>query len=549
MEYDLVVNPDADAGQIKFEFAGASRISVDDSGDLVLETLAGASRHKRPVIYQEIDGTKRGVDGGYTVSGNRVGFSIGSFDRSKPLVIDPVAAPPPALTYSTFFGSQEQPVALKLDSSSNAYIAGTALDADFPQTSGTNPGSFDAFVAKISSSGSGLIYAVLIGGVNEDRAYSLDIDSSGNAYLAGGTTSTDFPVSWIAYDKSLGGFMDAFVAKIGPNGNNKIYSTYVGGAAGDGAVGIAVDAAGSAYITGTTASQDFPTTAGAFDKTMVDSTDAFVTKLAPGGNALTYSTYLGGNSWAEFANAIAVDAHGQAFVTGNGGGTSFPVTPGTFSTVHNPDTGDCFVAKLAANGGSLIYGVLIGGDDVDKSNAIALDGANNAYITGTTQSANYPLTIGAFDHSVGTGSSAFVTKINPSATALSYSTYLGGNDGVTEATSIAVNPAGAIYVTGFTSSDTFPLVLPSDQVFEGGGEVFLTKFPGTQFSPLAASTFIGGSGYETGWAIGVNSAGDAFVTGVTGSPNFPITANALDGTMSSYGSDMFVLRYHHSWLP
>ncbi len=384
-----------------------------------------------------------------------------------------------------------------------------------------------------------LIYSTYLGGSGEDSGYGIAVDSTGNAYVTGSTESTDFPTMNPLQPANGGGY-DAFVSKINPAGSALVYSTYLGGSGTDSDSGnsVAVDSAGDAFVTGDTNSTDFPVTPGAFQTTCNgcggDSSTAFVTKFNPSGSALIYSTYLGGSEY-DVGSGIAVDSAGDAYVTGNTFSTDFPVTPGAFQTTFGGDE-DAFVTEFNPSGSALIYSTYLGGSGDDWGRGIVVDGAGSAYVTGYTSSTDFPVTPGAFQT---TCCGAFVTKFNPTGTALVYSTYLDNGEGF----GIAVDGAGDAYVTGLTESTDFPVTPRAFQTVCGGaclGNAFVTEF-NPSGSTLVYSTYLGGSGFDLGWGIAVDSAGDAYVTGETRSTDFPTTPGAFQTKYGRYPS-AFVTR-------
>lgn len=318
------------------------------------------------------------------------------------------------------------------------------------------------------------------------------------------------------------------------------YSTYLGGSSDDFPGGIAVDAAGNAYVTGWTSSTNFPTTTGAFQTTLsggVVRGDVFVTKLSADGSALLYSTYLGSDG-VDFGSGIAVDAAGNAYITGSiftytpGVSTNFPVTPGAFQTTFGGGSQDGFMTKLNANGSALLYSTYLAGSAIDIPRAVAVDAAGNAYLTGDTNSANFPTTTGVFQTAFGGGDEdAFVTELNADGSALIYSTYLGGSNG-DFGYGIAVDATGNAYLTGLTSSPNFPTTSgPFQPTPAGGSDAFVTKL-NANGSALIYSTYLGGGDNDSGYGIAVDSTGNAYVTGQTISGNFPATAGAFQTSVS-----------------
>ena len=330
------------------------------------------------------------------------------------------------------------------------------------------------------------------------------------------------------------------------------YSTYLGATGNEGGFGIAVDGAGNAYVTGFTSSGEFPTTAGAFDASLGGEQDAFVTKLGPAGTALLYSTFLGG-SGSDTGRGIAVDALGNAYVTGNTTSSDFPTTVGAFDTSLG-GARDGFVTKLGPSGTALLYSTYLGGSGgifgstLESGEGIAVDGAGNAYVTGFTQSFNFPTTPGAFDTSGNVSeffviADAFVTKLGPTGSApLLYSTFLGGSGGFDEGYAIAVDGAGNAYVTGYTQSADFPTTPGAfDTTLDGVQDAFVTGLVPTGGAPLLYSTYLGGAGGDGGFGIAVAGTGNAYVTGSTTSTDFPTTADAFDMSLDG-GGDAFVTK-------
>lgn len=548
LEYDFVVGPGADPGRIVLGFQGADKLEVDAAGDLVLHTAAGPIHQRKPVIYQEVGGVPQPIAGGYVLRGSQeVGFQVAAHDPARPLIIDPV------LVYSTYLGGSggDGSQGIAVDGAGSAYVMGVTDSADFP----TTPGAFDmtynggmtfpsdASVTKLDPTGSSLVYATYLGGSGWDQGEqrSIAVDGTGSAYVTGLTESTDFPTTPGAFDTSFNGLVDVFVTKLDTTGSALVYSTYLGGSIADSGSGIAVDDAGSAYITGRAESANFPTTPGAFDITYNGGNDAFVTKLDPTGSALAYSTYFGG-SGVDIGGGIAVDAAGSAYVSGYYGSSDFPTTPGAFDTTFNGGN-DSWVAKLDPTGSALVYSTYLGGSGFEGSSAIALDGAGNAYVTGGTDSPDFPTTPGALDTTLTGATDAFVTKLDPTGSALAYSTYLGGS-ATDWGYGVAVDDAGSAYVAGETGSPDFPTTPGAfDTTFNGGPlDAFVTKLDPTA-SALIDSTYLGGNGRDNGLGIALDGAGSVYVTGNTVSTDFPTTPGAFDTTFGGGFEDAFVAKF------
>jgi len=371
LEYDFTIAPKADSKKIAIHFDGVDKISIGAQGELVLKIGHDEIRQPAPVIYQMVGGSHRKINGGYVaVDAQTVAFTVSGYNRNLPLVIDPI------LSYSTFLGGNggDTGFAVKVDTNGFVYVAGETLSTQLPVTPGAYQKSFgggsltgDAFVAKFSNSGSNLVYLTYLGGSADDGASDMAIDGAGNAYVAGFTDSSDFPVTNAIFSHISGPYdapaksyhTDAFVAELNTNGSALIYSTYLGGNNNDGANGIAVDSTGNTYVAGYTTSTNFPTTNAVrnyLDGFAGTTQNAFVAKFAPGGTSLIYSTYLGGTN-SDDGEGIAADAAGNAYVTGYTDSTNFPTTNALQSFLNgmtNQATAlpayDAFVAKFNTNG-------------------------------------------------------------------------------------------------------------------------------------------------------------------------------------------------------
>jgi hypothetical protein len=380
-----------------------------------------------------------------------------------------------SLLFSTYLGgdSTDNGLAIALGAAGDIYLTGSTISSDFPTQNAyqTDQASTDGFVTRFSSSGDSLIYSTYLGGNGSDGCGGIAVDASGNAYVTGSTASTNFPVLNQIHADQVGSGVDVFVTKLANTGSSLVYSTYLGGNDLDQGFAIAIDTAGSAYITGRTLSTDFETQ-NPFQGNQADY-DAFVAKLAPAGNSLIYSTYLGGGG-VELANGIAVDSSGSAYVAGYTNSTNFPTK---FPVQTDPDgvQDDFFVTRLAATGDSLIYSTYLGGSGGEYGHAIAVDAAGNAYVTGDGYSNNYP-TAEPFQTYQGAFGlrDVMVTKLPPSGSPLTYSTYLAGTDN-DWAYAIAVDAEGNAYVAGRTTSTDFPLSNPYQVAIAGDYDLFVTK--------------------------------------------------------------------------
>ncbi len=547
LEYDFNVLPGANPNHIRLAFDHSVRLRISNEGDLVLRSGSAEITERRPSVYQEINGERRIIEGHYVLLKNReAGFAVGEYDHSRTLVIDPT------LVYATYFGGSGDDLgsSVAVDSSNNVYIAGTTSSANFPTHGPAFPSSAglsDIFVTKIDSTGGNVVYSTYVGGSGLDRGDGLAVDAGGNAYVVGrvGDTSINFPTTAGALATTYrGGDFDGVVFKLNAQGNALGYSTFLGGEDNDSTEGIAVDSSGNAYVTGGTRSSGFPVTSSGFQSFRAGDTDAYLTKLNASGSAVLYSTMLGGVS-TDRGSGVVLDSAGYAYLAGYCASPDFP-TQNAFQGFSGGSF-DAFIAKFdtnASGAASLLFSTYLGGTGDDKAYGIAIDSVgNNIYVTGQTSSNNFPV-LSPAQPAFGGSFDAFVAKISSSGTKI-YASYLGGT-GDDRATGIAVNAAGAAYVTGFTSSTNFPTVTPL-QISNGGGiDAFVAKL-NPAGSAFLYSTYLGGSANEsnttTGTAtnpIALDSTSNAYITGFTASTNFPTTTPLQ--AANAGGQDAFVVK-------
>jgi hypothetical protein len=573
LEFDFLVAPKADPKCIRLNFPGARKIRIDrENGDLKLDCVGGEVRFQKPVAYQMGNG-KTSVEARYVLKqGNQVGIAVGNYDLGRPLIIDPI------FIFSTFLGSGsgfDLGSSIAVDATGNAYVTGTTESPIFPTAhplpapNDALQGIQNAFVSKLSfdsaTSKLSLAYSAYLGGSGRDTGTGIAVDASGSAYVTGFTSSANFPIihPLPAPNDKFQGASTAFISKLSfdtaTSTLSLAYSTYLGGSGGDSGAGIAVDAQGNAYVSGATGSPDFPTVhpLSTPENAIPGGEYAFVSKLgfdsATSKLSLVYSTYLGGSNPGPFTagTGIAVDTFGNAYVTGATGTIDFPVV----HSLPPPDNvfrgiSDVFVTKLSFDSTtsklSLTYSTLLGGSirmgahnsGNQEGTGIAVDSSGNAYVIGYTFSSDFTV-VNPFPGNGGLQGvqNAFVSKLNfdsaTSTLSLAYSTYLGGSGGPSsgfdEGTGIAVDSVGNAYVVGTTTSPDFPIVnpLPSPNKPTTG---FVTAFVGklsfdntTSQLSLVYSTFLGGElGIEEGGGIAVDTSGNAYVTGSTTSPDYPI---------------------------
>jgi len=584
-EYDFVVHPSADPRQIRVAVEGARKLALSTNGDLVMSTEAGTLTQKRPVAYQEIDGRRQPVRARYRlVARNEVSIELGRYDPARELVIDPV------LVYSTFLGATDGASwvnAIALSRCGEAYVAGGTYGTDFPIVPGSYSNKVPAagmtgFVAKVNQSGTGLLYSTYFGGNLSTEIRNLAIDDQGHAYFSGTSPATDLPLTAGSLPAPQGA--QWFVAKLAAGGASLMYSTRFGGSpgyfTGDGIYGLAVDTDGNAYLTGTVSAPDFAYTAGAMAvRGPGYRVGAFVSKLNPTGTALVYSTYLGGqgasiDNYGDQGRGIAVDAGGNAYVTGVTYSSDFPTTAGSFmqtNQAYASSRPDGFAVKLNASGSALVYGTYIGSNMGNQPSGIALDLAGRAYVTGSyeetagigshyTRLSNQPANSGVY--------SGFVTRLTADGTDLDYFTGFGGiycdtsrscSGGTTTQTSaIAVDSGtGNVWVAGTTNSNQWPLVkpLPSSNfvLFQnpyvlklnasGDQILFSTYLNGQTVAPIGTQHFSGAAGA----GVVIDSVGSAYVAGRTNMSDFPTTVGALQTTFgANAGTTGFVVKINET---
>ena len=515
IEYDFILSPGADPNQIKLQYKGAKSLNTDDQGNLLIEMGFGIVSHKAPVIYQESNQKRSSINGSYIVSeNNQISFNIKNYDQSKALIIDPV------LGFSTLFGGSVNDYgnAITLDNSGNIYISGLTTSSDFPTLTPyqTDQGGYDTYVLKLNSDGNTIIYSTYLGGSDNEYSNSIDIDSNGNVAIAGVTRSTDYP-TLNANQTYIGPQYvdDIFVTKLNSSGNALIFSTYLAGTSYDICSGLAIDSTGNVYVTGHTFSTDFPTL-NPF-QTHQGVGDAFVTKFDGSGN-LAYSTYLGGATEGDRGTCIAVDSAGNAYIGGYTASTDFPTLNPYQAYLGNVDV---FISKLNSSGSALLYSTYLGGTDSEESTDISVDSSGNAYITGFTNSGDYPLE-NPIQPFRGTSFSKdmFVTKLSSSGSALVYSTYLGGTL-EDEAFDIEIDSAGHAFIMGTTDSTDLPLINAySSKQFRT--DISLSKLS-TDGKSLIYSTYLGGTDHDYANAIALDAAGNVFITGYSYSTDFPLS--------------------------
>jgi len=565
LESDYVVAPGANPNRIALRIEGADHLALNSQGNLVLSTAAGDVFLRRPRAFQKTGDTQLEVTANYIRNGkNRIGIQVGPYDHQQPLIIDPV------LVYSTYLGGTTSQIisGIAVDTSGSAYVTGFTSSTNFPTTAGVlqttvKNSANTAFVTKLKTDGSGLVYSTLIGGSGAvgDKANAIAIDGSGNAYIVGTTSSTDFPtMSSTAYqsvNKGGGGFFTV----LNTTGTSLVYSTYLSGSGIDLLDGVAVDRTGNAYITGSTTSIDFPlVTAMAIQTTnnAPSQGTAFLSRMDPtkvGTVSLIYSTYIGGSK-GDSGRAVAVDSNANAYIAGATISSDFPTTAtnaGFQTTLKNTTGGNAFVARIDTSQPShLVYSTFLGGsgsgsNSGDVGMGITLGPSGDAYMIGYSAASNYPL-VNAFDAASSAPSrKVVISRINTNTSgsaSLVYSTYFGGTT-FDVGTGIALDTTGNMYVSGATGSADFPVTPGTAQaVLSGTQNAFIAEL-NPAGTALLFGTFLGGStDSANGIALDHATPASVYVAGNT-SGNFPITPNAfqiLDNVSSTSNTDGFVAK-------
>ncbi len=528
LEYEFLAAAGSDPGRIRMRFTGASRVSLDADGNLLLETPSGTVRHRRPMAWQETAGGRREIRVALRLEGKTAAFQVGTYDRRRPLVIDPVVA------YATYVGGAgyDAGYAIAVDGSGGIYMAGATSSIGFPaQGSGVNANT-DAFVMKFDETGA-LLYTTILASNGTTSGQAIAVDLSGNVYVAGTTQASNFPVTPGAWQTVFGGVADAFAVKLNAAGN-LVYASYIGGPGQETGTGIALDPSGNVYISGYTTS-NFPATKGA-PQTIYGGgfSDAFLVKLNAQGSAAVYATLLGGTG-TDLANAVTVDGAGHACIAGYTDSANLPVY-GALQPSPGGE-GDALVACLSADGTAWTMVSYLGGSNLDQAFALGIDPGGNLYVAGATYSPDFPVTAGVFQTVNAGGYDAFIAKLSPGGFSLAYSTYLGGNSS-DAALALAVGSAGDVWVGGYTESTNFPLSGAWQSAAAGSFDGFVSHLS-SDAGLLLTSSYLGGAGDDRVLGIASDSAGLVFAAGSTLSVNFPVTPGALQ-TVAPAGMNAFL---------
>ena len=554
LEYDVRLAAGADLDAVAVRLEGADGYDIDDAGALVMATALGPVVQPAPLTWTVLpDGSRREVACGYRrIDAHTFGFSAPDWNRELPLVVDP------QLTWATYLGGSnfDYVQAVQVEDDDTVTVAGFTTVTGFPTTTGAFDTSFngnrDIFVARLSSDGSSLLYSTYIGGSGNEEPQAMAMMPGGGVVLTGWTSSINFPTTAGAHDTSHNGGgpllgSDVFVVHLSAGGGGLVYSSYLGGSSDETGTAVFADAQGQVTVAGRTASFNFPTTPGAFDTSYgggsAEVGDMFVTRLAPGGGSLAWSTFVGGSN-NDNANSLCVDSLGRAVVAGWSMSSNYPTTAGAYDTTLGGFS-DAVMTRITADGSGIDMSTFLGGHADENGTTLWLDGLERLLLAGTTLSTNFPTTVGAVSSSYSGGAfygDVFVTCFDADGTALEYATYLGGS-GDDYPTALRTDGDGAFHVAGWTVSSDFPVTPDAlDDTLGGSTDVFYSSiFQGE----LVTSTYLGGNSPDKALDMAVTPAGRVTLAGWTTSSAFPVTSGSLDGTfggIEGFVSDAFVAR-------
>ena len=537
----FTVAPGTNPKAIRMSVDGANRLRLGSDGSLIATTGNGDVAFTPPVAFQDIGEKRRAIPVRYQLlENNSYRFETGVYDRSQPLVIDP-------LLQSTYLGGDgaDEITAMAIDAGGNVLVAGYTGSINFPGTAGglqpASAGGFlDAFVGRLSSNLTTLVQATYLGGSGNDQAHALSVDAVGNVLIAGYTSSTNFPGTAGGARPTNSGDFDVFVARLSSNLQSLGQATYLGGSGFDGAAALSLDAGGSVLVAGYTASINFPgTTGGAQSANGGGLNDAFVARLSSSLTTLVQATYVGGNG-DDQATSVALGAGGSVLVAGNTSSTNLPVTSGGARPANGGGAFDGFVSRLSSNLTTLTQSTYLGGSGDDRANALLLDPGGNVLVAGYTNSTNFPATAGGAQATSGGDFNAFAARLSSTLVTLVQSTYLGGT-GDDLASAMALDADGNVLVAGATNSTNFPRTTGCAQPASGGVvDTFVARLSGNLTRTVQA-TYLGGNGIEQANALALDTGGNVLLAGFSNSSNFPGTTGGAQSANGG-GSDGFVAK-------
>ncbi len=549
LKYDYIVEPHADPGQITMGYQGVEGLELDAwDGDLLMRTAAGTLRDEHPVAFQEGPDRRSRIEISYEILGSDLlGFDIGRYDPAHPLVIDP------GMDFSTYIGgsNDEYDRIGSVVHNGSVVVAGVTYSSDFPITPGaydtSKSGNSDIFITRLNQNGSDLVFSTFLGDSSSEAFGGIAIDAEGEIFVTGNTNSTNFPVTPGAIQSQLNGKWDVFILKMVSNGSALVFSTLLGGDDWELTNDIALGHASDVYVYGSTRSSDFPVVSGCYDTTANGGEDLFVSRTDRNGTKLLASTYLGGSSsdWFNRRVDLRVDDDSNVYVASHSSSDDFPTTSGAYCTTKPVGAGSGTLTKMDANLGKLIFSTYIGGPNLDWIDDVVIGADGNIYVCGSTWSADFPLTQGAYRTSFEGPSEGFIAKLNASGDKLLYGTFFGGND---QDMVFRLRMDGeCVNIAGRTTSDSFPTTPDCyDDTYNGEIDSFIARLNLTD-STLEYGTYLGGSDddYTGGF---VDNGIYSVIVGVSASTNYPTTANAyqrnLKGSRDIFVSQLVVRPVH-----
>jgi hypothetical protein len=547
LKYDFIIKPGADVEQIRLRYDGAERILIDDSGNLKVKCAGSDLTDKGLYIYQDHGDVRQEIEGLFVIYDEfEYGFELtGDYNKDLAFVIDPV------LEFSTYAGGTKHDYGygIAVDPSGSSYITGSTESSDFPNSTNANDTSYggnsDAYILKLNPDGTSMVYSTFIGGSQEDNARSIEVNANGNAFITGYTESSNFPYTAGAYDTIYSGIQDAFVLQLNAAGSLLVYSTYIGGNSGEFCWSIQIDTVNNVYISGYTASNNFPTTSNAYDK-IVNNTDAYVLKLNPTGSSIIYSTVFGG-SGSDKSFDMAIDSAGNFYLTGWTNSVDLPVSQQAYDKTLGK-LGDIFVVKFNSDLSKILFCTYLGTDTLngEYGYGIDVDSDGCTYITGKT-SVGFPTTPGAYSESYSGLLDCYVTKLNQTGSTLVYSTFIGGTDDDC-GNAITVDEHGYAIVTGYTQSSDFPVTNDAlNNSFLGGWRDTFVTILNENGTNLIYSTFIGGSEWDEGRALALDKYYNIHLAGFTSSLDYYTPPNSMNTTNHGF-RDIFALKFGFSGI-
>jgi hypothetical protein len=539
---EYTVSPGADPRLIRLLYSSSGRTLtplVDEGGNLHLASRTSLIA-RAPIAWQDVGSVRVPISMGYVVSAGVAGLLPGVYDKAKPLRIST------SFAYSTYLGGTgtDGGTLVAVDSSGSAFVTGFTSSVDFPLANpyqSSNAGDSDVLVSKLNPSGTALDYSTYVGGAGHEEGWGIAVDSLDNAYVAGFTSSTNFPVVY-PYQRSNHGGDDAFVFKLSPSGSNLVYSTYLGGSGDDHGWGLALSG-DTAYVTGDTLSANFPTLH-PLQPSYRGQGDAFIARFNSSGTGLLFSTYLGGTG-QDTSLGIAIDGAGNAYITGGASSDDLTIPASNVYQPYNRGSVDAIAAKISPDGSQLLYCTYLGGSNFDLGSALAVSPDGKLLITGNTQSTDFPL-LHAVQSVKSVAADSFITELSSSGSWIIYSTYLGGNGDYDAGYGAAMDPEGYSYVSGITNSTDFPTANAIQPHSGGESDLYLSELsPGGR--ALLFSTYIGGSQNDLAWGMALDSQRNIYTTGTAGSANFP-TSNPLQ-PQNAGGEDVAIVKVRAPEIP